>query len=85
MSIILSYTYYFSGSGSGYIVTEYIVHVGLRVVRGEDWKWGGQDGNGEGTVTSEYSAGRWWVQWDFDGSSYWYRVGTEGKYDLKTA
>jgi E3 ubiquitin-protein ligase HERC2 len=29
------------------------IKIGSRVVRGSDWKWGEQDGNGEGRVISE--------------------------------
>jgi E3 ubiquitin-protein ligase HECTD1 len=60
--------------------------VGSRVVRGIDWKWRGQDGNppGEGTVTGELHSGWIDVTWDHGGSNS-YRMGAEGKYDLKLA
>lgn len=60
--------------------------VGARVVRGIDWKWRGQDGNppGEGTVTGELHSGWIDVTWDHGGSNS-YRMGAEGKYDLKLA
>ena len=67
------------------IVTEDLVYIGMRVVRGDDWQWGDQDGNGEGTVITDDGNGWWEVQWDFDGSSNMYRVGNQGKYDLRTA
>ncbi|CAH0559918.1 unnamed protein product [Brassicogethes aeneus] len=58
--------------------------VGARVVRGMDWKWRDQDGNppGEGTVTGELHNGWIDVTWDHGGSNS-YRMGAEGKYDLK--
>lgn len=62
--------------------------VGLRVVRGPDWKWGDQDG-GEGClgtvseIGDEVAAGRAVVVlWD-NGNRSNYRCGIEGKYDLK--
>ncbi|XP_048585863.1 E3 ubiquitin-protein ligase HECTD1-like isoform X2 [Nematostella vectensis] len=49
--------------------------VGSRVVRGMDWKWKDQDGTppGEGWVE---------VSWN-NGTSNSYRMGADGKYDLK--
>ncbi|XP_041131227.1 E3 ubiquitin-protein ligase HECTD1 isoform X4 [Polyodon spathula] len=66
-------------------VMKYIVP-GARVVRGIDWKWRDQDGNslGEGTVTGEAHNGWIDVTWDAGGSNS-YRMGAEGKYDLKLA
>ncbi|GAB6021555.1 hypothetical protein CHUAL_004153 [Chamberlinius hualienensis] len=60
--------------------------VGARVVRGIDWKWRDQDGSspGEGTVTGELHNGWIDVTWDHGGSNS-YRMGAEGKYDLKLA
>ncbi|XP_046388843.1 E3 ubiquitin-protein ligase Ufd4 isoform X5 [Ischnura elegans] len=60
--------------------------VGARVVRGIDWKWRDQDGNppAEGTVTGELRNGWIDVTWDHGGSNS-YRMGAEGKYDLKLA
>uniref|UniRef100_T1J5Y0 E3 ubiquitin-protein ligase n=1 Tax=Strigamia maritima TaxID=126957 RepID=T1J5Y0_STRMM len=60
--------------------------VGARVVRGIDWKWRDQDGNpsAEGTVTGELHNGWIDVTWDHGGSNS-YRMGAEGKYDLKLA
>ncbi|XP_054264078.1 E3 ubiquitin-protein ligase HECTD1-like [Macrosteles quadrilineatus] len=60
--------------------------VGTRVVRGLDWKWRDQDGTppGEGTVTGELHNGWIDVTWDHGGSNS-YRMGAEGKYDLKLA
>lgn len=62
------------------------ITVGARVVRGMDWKWRDQDGNpsGEGTVTGELHSGWIDVTWDHGGSNS-YRMGAEGKYDLKLA
>ena len=80
--------HFFSGivhKSSGVTVTEEIVKVGLRVVRGKDWNIVDQDGNGKGTVIEKDSE-RWWkVQWDLNGLIYRYRVGYDGKYDLNTA
>jgi len=58
--------------------------VGARVVRGIDWKWRDQDGTppGEGTVTGELHNGWIDVTWDHGGSNS-YRMGAEGKDDLK--
>ncbi|XP_064783926.1 E3 ubiquitin-protein ligase HECTD1 isoform X5 [Oncorhynchus masou masou] len=66
-------------------VMKYIVP-GARVVRGIDWKWRDQDGNpaGEGTVTGEAHNGWIDVTWDAGGSNS-YRMGAEGKFDLKLA
>ncbi|XP_018579699.1 E3 ubiquitin-protein ligase Ufd4 isoform X5 [Anoplophora glabripennis] len=60
--------------------------VGARVVRGVDWKWRDQDGNppGEGTVTGDLHSGWIDVTWDHGGSNS-YRMGAEGKYDIKLA
>ncbi|KAL0267404.1 UNVERIFIED_CONTAM: hypothetical protein PYX00_009683 [Menopon gallinae] len=60
--------------------------VGARVVRGLDWKWRDQDGTppGEGTVTGELHNGWIDVTWDHGGSNS-YRMGAEGKYDLRLA
>ncbi|XP_035614107.1 E3 ubiquitin-protein ligase HECTD1-like isoform X4 [Oncorhynchus keta] len=66
-------------------VMKYIVP-GARVVRGIDWKWRDQDGNpaGEGTVMGEAHNGWIDVTWDAGGSNS-YRMGAEGKFDLKLA
>lgn len=78
----------------------YIIHslndgiameVGLRVVRGPDWKWGNQD-EGEGHVGTVVEIGRQGsdtspdktvvVQWD-SGSRTNYRVGYQDAFDLR--
>ncbi len=64
-----------------------MMRVGTRVVRGIDWKWGDQDGPNpsEGRVIGELGEDGWIrVQWD-NGSTNSYRMGKEGKYDLKLA
>ncbi|XP_023218340.1 E3 ubiquitin-protein ligase HERC2-like isoform X1 [Centruroides sculpturatus] len=64
-----------------------MMKIGTRVVRGVDWKWGDQDGPlpGEGRVIGELGDDGWIrVQWD-NGSTNSYRMGKEGKYDLKLA
>ncbi|KAK0175018.1 hypothetical protein PV327_008803 [Microctonus hyperodae] len=57
---------------------------GARVARGIDWKWKDQDGvpPGEGSITGEFHNGWIDVTWDHGGSNS-YRMGAEGKYDLK--
>ena len=61
------------------------VVVGARVVRGPDWKWNKQDGSppGKGTVTGAADPGWVKVKWDHDGKIWNYRIGAEGKFDLK--
>nr|XP_012152188.1 PREDICTED: E3 ubiquitin-protein ligase HERC2 [Megachile rotundata] len=62
-----------------------LMKIGTRVVRGVDWKWGDQDGPppGEGRVIGELGEDGWIrVQWD-NGTTNSYRMGKEGKYDLK--
>ncbi|CAL1297267.1 unnamed protein product [Larinioides sclopetarius] len=64
-----------------------MMKIGTRVVKGADWKWGDQDGPppGEGTVIGELGEDGWIrVQWE-TGSTNSYRMGKEGKYDLKLA
>uniref|UniRef100_A0A3B5A8W5 E3 ubiquitin-protein ligase MIB2 n=1 Tax=Stegastes partitus TaxID=144197 RepID=A0A3B5A8W5_9TELE len=66
------------------------VKVGMRVVRGLDWKWGNQD-DGEGHVGTVVEIGRQGstttpdktvvVQWD-SGTRTNYRTGYQGAYDL---
>lgn len=65
--------------------------VGLRVVRGPDWKWGNQDG-GEGFVGTVVEVGQPGsqtspdktvvVHWD-SGARTNYRVGYQGAFDLR--
>lgn len=67
------------------------MEVGLRVVRGPDWKWGNQDG-GEGHVGTVVEIGKVGsatspdktvvVQWD-SGSRTNYRIGYQNAYDLR--
>ncbi|XP_015591532.2 E3 ubiquitin-protein ligase HECTD1 isoform X2 [Cephus cinctus] len=68
------------------IRTQVLRHLvaGARVARGLDWKWRDQDGvpPGEGTVTGELHNGWIDVTWDHGGSNS-YRMGAEGKYDLR--
>ncbi|XP_015113813.1 E3 ubiquitin-protein ligase HERC2 [Diachasma alloeum] len=64
-----------------------LMKIGTRVVRGVDWKWAEQDGTppGEGKVIGELGDDGWIrVQWD-NGTTNSYRMGKEGKYDLKLA
>lgn len=60
------------------------ITTGARVVRGVDWRWDDQDGLCEGTVTGEIHNGWIDVKWDH-GVRNSYRMGAEGKYDLKLA
>ncbi|CAB3980321.1 E3 ubiquitin- ligase HERC2 [Paramuricea clavata] len=61
------------------------VQVGVRVVRGKDWKWGDQDG-GSGSKGYVYDVseltGVCKVRWD-DGRTNTYRNGAEGAFDLR--
>lgn len=59
--------------------------IGTRVARGADWKWGEQDGNGEGRIISEVGDDGWVrVEWD-TGATNSYRMGKELQYDLRLA
>ncbi|XP_053679051.1 probable E3 ubiquitin-protein ligase HERC2 [Anopheles nili] len=62
------------------------IKIGTRIARGADWKWGEQDGpGGEGRIISEIGEDGWVrVEWD-NGSTNSYRMGKEGKYDLRLA
>jgi len=65
--------------------------IGMRVVRGPDWKWGDQDG-GEGNVgtiislskfsSKDYSPRKATVVWD-SGTKGEYRTGPTGYFDLR--
>ncbi|KAH8244435.1 hypothetical protein KR026_009855 [Drosophila bipectinata] len=57
---------------------------GAKVIRGVDWRWEDQDGCGEGTITGEIHNGWIDVKWDH-GVRNSYRMGADGKYDLKLA
>ncbi|XP_041862098.1 E3 ubiquitin-protein ligase HERC2 isoform X2 [Melanotaenia boesemani] len=64
-----------------------MMKIGTRVMRGVDWKWGDQDGPapGLGRVIGELGEDGWIrVQWDTNSTNS-YRMGKEGKYDLKLA
>jgi hypothetical protein len=62
--------------------------VGMRVMRGPDWKWDDQDGGkgSFGTVVDESASanGEGWVvvKWDSSSSLCAYRIGAESKFDL---
>lgn len=62
------------------------ITAGARVVRGVDWRWDDQDGApaGEGVVTGEIHNGWIDVKWDH-GVRNSYRMGAEGKFDLRLA
>lgn len=59
---------------------------GSRVLRGVDWRWDDQDGSipCEGVITSEIHNGWIDVKWNH-GLRNSYRMGAEGKFDLKLA
>ena len=60
-----------------------LLPVGSRVIRGPDWKWGNQDGPGEGTVVANDMHTGWVeVHWDTDVYNS-YRMGAENKFDLR--
>ncbi|XP_066913164.1 E3 ubiquitin-protein ligase HERC2-like, partial [Clytia hemisphaerica] len=64
-----------------------LLKIGSRVVRGPDWKWDDQDGPApsQGRVVSDIGDDGWVrVEWD-TGSRNSYRMGKNGKYDLKLA
>ncbi|XP_038061729.1 E3 ubiquitin-protein ligase MIB2-like [Patiria miniata] len=62
--------------------------VGVRVVRGPDWKWGDQDG-GKGCVgtvvpaQAKDSVKGVWVRWDSGQAANYRAGGASGKYDLR--
>ncbi|XP_054154199.1 E3 ubiquitin-protein ligase HECTD1-like [Oppia nitens] len=70
------------------IVRQQLRHMvpNAKVTRGPDWKWRDQDGapTSEGVITSELHNGWIDIQWDHGGSNS-YRMGAEGKYDLRLA
>ncbi|XP_062388287.1 deleted in malignant brain tumors 1 protein-like [Sardina pilchardus] len=62
-----------------------MMKIGTRVMRGQDWKWDNQDGTppGAGRVIGQLSESGWIrVRWDA-GDENVYRMGSNGKYDLK--
>nr|UEK51564.1 MIB2-like protein [Parasacculina yatsui] len=67
----------------------YGIFVGAKVVRGIDWEWGEQDGGKTGRVTEllgwedESSRSVASVTWSATGASNVYRLGHQGKVDLK--
>lgn len=64
-----------------------LMKIGTRVGRGIDWKWDDQDGPppSQGRLVSEIGEDGWVrVEWD-TGSRNSYRMGKNGKYDLKIA
>ena len=57
-------------------------HIGARVVRGRNWDWNNQDGNGVGTIIENGNEGWAKVKWDNKICENSYRIGAYGKYDL---
>ncbi len=58
------------------------------MVRGPDWKWDNQDGGAGsvGTVVGASSTAGWIeVKWGSSSNKNSYRMGADGKYDLKLA
>jgi len=66
----------------GGVVTATSLRKGARVKRGPDWKWGEQDGHGEGVVVGSHRDGWARVKWDRSGETDCYRVGHNGAHDL---
>lgn len=67
------------------IVTEPII--GLKVVRGRDWKWGSQDegskyGEIYGTTVQGWAKVIWYNEKGESLNDNSYRIGAEGSYDL---
>eukprot|EP00047_Mylnosiga_fluctuans_P004441 m.234548 g.234548 ORF g.234548 m.234548 type:complete len:1138 (+) comp12675_c0_seq1:83-3496(+) len=62
------------GTTRGEVVTSTNVVIGGRVVRGPDWRWGDQDGQGPGVIVSQEREGWVTVRWDNSSSSNTYRV-----------
>ena len=56
--------------------------IGCIVRRGPDWKWGDQDGNGEGIVEDQPQDGIILVRWAKSGMALQYRWGMENAYDV---
>lgn len=49
--------------------------IGDRVVRGPDWHWGDQDGQGPGTIIRSVDVNAWTVDWDkYDDRHFYYAV-----------
>ena len=61
-----------------------LIKVGTRVVRGRDWKYGNQDGGGEGTVMDVHDVFSAYVRWD-SGIEGVYSIGFSGCYDITLA
>ena len=72
-------------------ISEFVNTIGARVVRGQDWKWGNQDGGSIGTVigvnwgTNGWTRITWDHTMDTEGTTFNYRMGADGKYDLTLA
>ena len=62
-----------------------LMKVGSRVVRGRDWCYGNQVGNGPGTVTKVHSDGAVDIRWDNVGTYTNFYMGRHGKYTVKLA
>lgn len=57
--------------------------LGSRMMRGPDWKWGEQDGGGNGTIVGTGGKPQWvQVHWD-GGQENDYRYGAAGKFDVE--
>jgi len=79
--------YPFKSGERGFCVWEAVLTRGTRVVRGDDWRWGNQDGGGGnlGTVLgpSADKAGWFDVRWDQSGLEQRYRWTLTGARDLR--
>ena len=58
---------------------------GVKVVRGDDFNYGDEDGKGSGTVIEKDSLLPGWctVRWDNNGNTFSYRMGFQNKFELK--
>ncbi|KAL4222501.1 E3 ubiquitin-protein ligase HTD1 [Mactra antiquata] len=76
---------------SGHVITPqptttvnplYVFQVGDKVLRGPDWNYGIQDGNGMGVVTDILTPGWVGVKWNITNYSNLYRNGQDGFHDI---
>ncbi|GIQ81042.1 hypothetical protein KIPB_001935, partial [Kipferlia bialata] len=71
-----------------HVVTMHNFIKGAPVVRGPSWRWGNQDGNGEGVLDQLDADGWCWVLWNHSRERNRYRIGgsaSHSKYDIAYA
>lgn len=61
-----------------------LIDVGVTVRRGNDWKDGEEDGNGEGVVIRKRKDGKVKVRWE-NGNIGKYRFGADGKFEVQVS